>query len=264
MKARIRYLAFLSDEPAALADFYARHLDLDEVGRSKEGDVTVTDGYFNISFLRRRPELHEPHDQVGLHHMGLEVDDLDELKHRYRAFNQQWPIIEEPGGIHFGEARIYDPEGNPISISQKAFGMREGTNRAPRLRHIAYNALWPEGLLNFYMLVFGFRELSASFERRQQGRGNRFCGDGWMNLAVHPFYSDAEGHEARYGVNHIGFLVDDLKGKVESFSQEIPVAKRPAWRPYAEFRLRDRDGNGFDLSQTKGWEVDKDKWETAA
>jgi hypothetical protein len=42
------------------------------------------------------------------------------------------------------------------------------------------------------------------------------------------------------------------------------VAKRPDWRPYAEFRLRDREGNGFDLSQTKGWEVDLNKWERAA
>ena len=264
MKARIRYLAFLSETPGELAEFYARHLDLDEIGRSSDGDVTLTDGFYNLTFLRRRDELHEPHPEIGLHHIGLEVDDLKAVEQRYRAFNPQWPIAKEPGGIHFGESRIYDPEGNPISLSQNSFSMREGTNRTPRLRHIAFNALWPEGIINFYMLVFGFRELSASFERRQQGRLNRFAGDGWTNLAIHPFYSDAEGHEARFGVNHVGFLVNDLKEKVEAFSREIPVAKRPEWRPYAEFRLRDKEGNGFDLSQTKGWEVDVDKWETAA
>lgn len=264
MNARIRYLAFLSDAPAELAAFYARHLDLDEVGRSGDGDVTLTDGFFNITFLRRRPTLHEPHNEVGLHHIGVEVDDIKAVEARYRAFNPNWPIVEEPGGLHFGEKRIYDPEGNPVSISHKAFAMREGTNRTPRLRHIAYNALWPEGTLNFFTQMFGFRELPTSHERRKQGRGNRFAGDGWTNLAIHPFYSDVEGHEARFGINHVGFLVSDLKDKVDSFAREIPVAKRPDWRPYAEFRLRDREGNGFDLSQTKGWEVDIDKWESAA
>ena len=264
MKARIRYLAYLSDAPDELASFYSRHLDLDEVGRSADGDVTVTDGFYNISFLKRRAALREPHNDLGLHHIGLEVESLDEAVARYRAYNSQWPVQDEPGGIHFGDKRIYDPEGNPISLSQGSFGVRERTNRVPRLRHVAFNALWPEGTLNFYMLVFGFRELSDSFKRREQGRGNRFGGDGWTNLAIHPFYSDVEGHEPRYGVNHVGFLVSDIKKKVEAFSREITVAKRPEWRPYAEFRLRDKEGNGFDLSQTKGWEVDLNKWEHAA
>ena len=258
MAARIRYLSYLSDNPAEIADFYARHLDFDEVGRSADGDVTLTDGFYNLTFLRRRPELHEPHNELGLHHIGLEVEK------RYRAFKPNWPIVKEPGGLHFGESRIYDPEGNPISLSQNSFGIREGTNRTPRLRHIAYNALWPEGVLDFYTHIFGFRELSASFERRKQNRLNRFAGDGWTNLAIHPFYNEQEGHEARFGINHVGFLVSDLKKKVEAFASEVPVAKRPDWRPYAEFRLRDREGNGFDLSQSKGWEVDVDKWERAA
>ncbi|HTI85304.1 MAG TPA: VOC family protein [Alphaproteobacteria bacterium] len=264
MKARIRYLAYLSDNPDELAGFYARHLDLDELGRTPEGDVSVSDGFYNISFLKRRPGLHEPHNEIGLHHIGLEVDNLDEAVQRYRAHNDKWPVCDEPGGLAFGEKRVYDPEGNPISLSSGSFGVRERTNRVPRLRHIAFNALWPEGVLNFYMLVFGFRELSDSFKRREQGRGNRFGGDGWTNLAIHPFYSDVEGHEPRYGVNHVGFLVGDIQQKLEAFGREVPVSKRPDWRPYAEFRLRDKEGNGFDLSQTKGWEVDLNKWERAA
>jgi hypothetical protein len=52
--------------------------------------------------------------------------------------------------------------------------------------------------------------------------------------------------------------------KVDEFAREIPVTKRPASRPYAEYRVHDREGNMFDLSQSKGWEVDVDKWENAA
>ena len=39
---------------------------------------------------------------------------------------------------------------------------------------------------------------------------------------------------------------------------------RPSTRLYAELRFRDLEGNALDLSQTKGWEVDVNKWETAA
>ena len=264
MKARLRYLAIMSDKPSELAEFYERHLALEELGRSNHGDVSTTDGFLNITFLKRRAELHEAHMEPGLHHFGLEVENLAEVQERYRALCPNMPIIQEPGGLHFGDIRIFAPEGMPISLSERPFGVDKGVDRLPRVRHIACNALWPEGILNFFTLVFGFRELEASRERRTQGRGNRFAGDGCTNLAIHPFYNPSEGHEPKYGVNHFGFLVSDVLSKVDELAREIPVAKRPASRPYAEYRLHDIEGNKFDLSQTKGWEVDLDKWERAA
>ena len=65
----MRYLAFLSDDPAALADFYARHFELDELGRSNEGDVSLGDGFYNLTFLKRRDDLLELHNETGLHHV---------------------------------------------------------------------------------------------------------------------------------------------------------------------------------------------------
>ena len=47
--ARIRYLAFLYADPAALAGFYGSHFGLDEIGRSADGDMTLSDGGFNIN-----------------------------------------------------------------------------------------------------------------------------------------------------------------------------------------------------------------------
>jgi catechol 2,3-dioxygenase-like lactoylglutathione lyase family enzyme len=262
--ARIRYLAILTDDPARLADFYARHLDFETLAQSADGDVALTDGFFNFSFLKRRAALREPHMEEGLHHLGVEVDDLDAIERKYRAFNPNWPLVSEPGGPHFGECRIYDPEGNPVSLSRSGFGIRAGSNRVPRLRHVAYNALWPEGILDFFVAMFGFRELPTSRERRSQGRANRFAGDGATNLAIHPFYNESEGHEPRFGINHVGFLVRDMATKLDAFAREVTVEKRPESRPYAEFRLQDPEGNRFDLSQTKGWEVDIGKWERAA
>ena len=262
--ARIRYLAVLSEKPEELAKFYVRYLQLKELGCSAEGDISLTDGFYNITFLRRRPALGEPKMEVGLHHIGLEVDSLREVEARYRAVNPRGVVVPEPGGLHYGELRLYDPECNPVSLSERSFGLREEKRRLPYLGHVAFNALDPDGILGFYTQVFGLREVRSSHTRRKQGRLNRFAGDGFTNLAIHPFYNDREGHVARFGVNHIGFLVGDLKATMDDLSSVVPVAARPDDRPYAEFRFPDPEGNGVDLSQTKGWEVDWDKWEQVA
>lgn len=263
--SQIRYLAFLSDEPGDLADFYSRHFSLDELGRSNDGDVSLSDGFYNLTFLRRRPDLHELHNETGLHHLGVQVPDIGEATREYLRCQPDGVIIAEPGGVHFGERRFYDPECTPVTVSTGSFGAPAKREiRMPHIAHIALNALIPQRMLEFYASVFGHREINTSLAYRQRGRLNRFAGDGVTNLAIHPFYDDNEGHEARYGVNHFGFLVDDIDCKLESLSKEIEVAARPGERPFAEYRLIDPEGNKFDLSQKKGWEVDVDVWDSAA
>jgi catechol 2,3-dioxygenase-like lactoylglutathione lyase family enzyme len=264
MDACLRYLAFLTNNPDELSGFYARHLGLREIGRSNQGDVSLTDGWFNITFLKARPELNEPDQTLGLHHVGLQVPNLQHVLDRYQDRNTRAMVVDEPGGVHFGDVRIYDPEARPISLTEGDFGINSTARCIPRIAHIAFNALDPTSILEFYDLLFGFRELDTSRLRREQGKKNRFAGDGFTNLAIHPFYNGAaEGHEPRFGVNHIGFLVSDMERKLENFAKEVPLAKRPETRPYAEYRLRDPEGNGFDLSLKKGWEVDVGKWENS-
>lgn len=261
-QCQLRYLAFLSDDPASLADFYARHFALDELGRSNQGDVSLTDGFYNMTFLRRRAELNEPHMDLGLHHVGLQVDDMARVMDAYRRTTYGDVVVAEPGGIHFGDQRFFDPECMPVSVSEGSFGApAKRQSRVPHIAHIAFNALIPQRTLAFYSSVFGFRELTNSVNFRGRGRANRFAGDGVTNLAIHPYYHDTEGHEARFGVNHFGFLVNDIDHKLETLSKEIEVVARPANRPFAEYRLVDPEGNKFDLSQAKGWEVDIDVWE---
>lgn len=263
--ATLRYVAFLSENPEKIADFYKRFLGTKEIGRSAEGDISLTDGFYNLTFFKKRAALREVRMETGLHHVGLAVDDLEEVKARYLEFNPRGVIMDEPGDIHHGEIRIYDPECHPVSLSEKNFGVRtEDEKRFPRIRHIAYNALDPETMLQFYNQALGLREVPTSYVRRQQGLGNRFGGDGFTNLAIHPFYSRAEGHEVRFGINHIGFLIDNMEATLAELKSVLKIAPRPSTRPYAEFRFRDPEGNALDLSQTKGWEVDIGKWEKAA
>jgi catechol 2,3-dioxygenase-like lactoylglutathione lyase family enzyme len=261
----LRYIAYLANEPEKLAEFYRRFLGTEELGRSAEGDISITDGYYNLTFFKKRPSLGEMHMELGLHHIGLQVEDLEEVKGRFIRFNPRGMIIQEPNDLQHGEIRIHDPECRPVTMSTGSFGVPASKEkRFPRVRHIAYNALDPEIVLQFYTQVFRLREIPSSYQRREQGRGNRFCADGKTNLAIHPFYNRIEGHEAKYGINHIGFLTNEMQATVAELSTVLKIAPRPATRPYAELRFRDIEGNALDLSQTKGWEVDVDKWESAA
>jgi catechol-2,3-dioxygenase len=263
MPPRIRYLAMLSNDPAALAGFYRGQFGLAELGRSEEGDVSLTDGGFNLTLFRNRHQLREPHLETGLHHLGIAVDDIEAIVARYRAFNPRGTMVKESGDLQHGEVRIYDPECNPVSLSQRDFGLpAESPPRVPRIAHMALNALDTEAILDFYARVFDFRELfdAHAESRKRPGYRNKHVGDGFSNVAIQAFYAEEEGHEARFGIAHFGFLVPDSKAMAEQVQRGGATVKpRPAVRTQSEARMRDPEGNGCDLSQ-RGWEVDKGKW----
>ena len=264
--ARIRYLALLCAEPTGLAGFYGRCFGMEEMGRSAEGDITLTDGGFNLTLFRARTQLREPSMEVGLHHLGIAVDNIDETLARYRAFNPRGVVMPEKGDLQHGEVRIHDPESHPVSLSQKNFGVRDVLGRVPRVAHLALNALDTELMLAFYREVFGFRELFEAHREsmKRPGYRNKHVGDGFSNVAIQAFYNDEVGHEARFGIAHFGILVGDSKAKAEEVGQNGASFKaRPAHRTQSEIRMRDPEGNGCDLSQ-RGWEVDTDKWVRAA
>jgi len=255
---RIRYLAMLCADPAGLAGFYRDCFGLEEMGRTDAGDLTLTDGGFNITLFKQRPQLHEPRMERGLHHLGIAVESLEETLARYRAFDPRGVIIAESGDLQHGEVRIHDPECHPVSLSQRHFGLDGASGAIPRIAHIALNALDTERVRDFYAQVFGFRELFEAHREsmKRPGYRNKHVGDGHTNVAIQTFYSDEVGHEARFGIAHFGFLVDSSQAMAETVTRAGATVKaRPAHRTQSEIRMRDPEGNGCDLSQ-RGWEVD--------
>ena len=57
--AVLRYVAYLSDDPEKLTRFYRRFLGTEELGRSVEGDISITDGFYNLTFFKRRAQFNE-------------------------------------------------------------------------------------------------------------------------------------------------------------------------------------------------------------
>jgi catechol 2,3-dioxygenase-like lactoylglutathione lyase family enzyme len=260
--SRIRYLAILCTEPDALAGFYKHSFGMAEIGRSAADDVSLTDGGFNLTLFKQRPQLHEPRMELGLHHLGIAVDNVEETLARYRAFNPRGVVIPESGDLQHGEVRIHDPECNPVSLSQRQFGLSGSAAHTARIAHIALNALDTELVLAFYREVFGFRELFEAHREsmKRPGYRNKHVGDGHSNVAIQTFYSNEVGHEARFGIAHFGVLVGDSKAMAEEVQRGGATVKaRPAHRTQSEIRMRDPEGNGCDLSQ-RGWEVDTDRW----
>jgi catechol 2,3-dioxygenase-like lactoylglutathione lyase family enzyme len=260
---RIRYLALMSDQPEAIADFYAGYFGMRVFARSAAGDVSLTDGYFNLTCFKLRPALRElePRMGAGLNHLGLQVESIAAVTQRYKAFDPDGVIVPEPGGPHYGTLRIHDPEFMPISLSEGSFGVAAGEPLMPRLLHVALNAFAPPRVMEFYEQVLGLRPLKRANEHRiKVGRLNRFMGDGTVNLAIHAFYTEYAGHEGSYGVNHLGFMVRGWQDLVARIGEKFPAAPRPANRPYEDARVEDPDGNKVDIGETKGWEVDNDVW----
>jgi catechol 2,3-dioxygenase-like lactoylglutathione lyase family enzyme len=261
MAARIGYLAILSHTPDKLAGFYTGHLGFKELGRSAAGDVSITDGSFNVTVFRHRKELNELNMEIGHHHIGIAVDSIAAVEARYRKFNPRGEFIRQAGDLQHGEARIFDPECHPVTLSERNFGL--GTLKAglPRIAHISIGALDPSALYEFYDAVFGFRELfdAHAESSKRPGYKNRHVGDGATNIALQAIYPAREGHEGRHGVAHIGLVVNDADALAEQVKDVATIAHRPGTRTQSEIRMRDPEGNGCDLSR-RGWEVDVDKW----
>jgi len=197
--ARIRYIAIGAKDPEKLADFYKRYLALTEIARTDDGDVSLTDSFYNLTLLRSRGGGDEP-AEPGFHHLGFQVESLKEVEARYKSLYPSGKVFKEQGGPHRGELRIYDNDGKTISLSEGTFGVTGTEWRFPRIRHVAFApedasvrspvadaTPNPTETLEFYSKVLGIKELATSHEFRSNGQPNRFAGDGSTNFAMHPY-----------------------------------------------------------------------------
>jgi catechol 2,3-dioxygenase-like lactoylglutathione lyase family enzyme len=114
------------------------------------------------------------------------------------------------------------------------------------IRHIALYTPNPQRLADFYCSILDMREVERT------DRGSIFVTDGYINVALL-----LQRKEEPLGLNHFGFHVksnEDMRLRAERAGVR-PGAKRPARIPFAEYRVHDPEGNGFDISE-KGFRVE--------
>ena len=267
MKAFVRYLAVNTPRPEAMADYYMQYFGLHEVVRSPDGDIALSDGWFKLCLL-----AHWPDDEIaGMSHYGLAVDDLAALQARLTQFGPYAEIARDRGGDFHGEYFVLDPQGMPWSISTRDFGLSGGAPKTfgvPRIRHAELSVGDTHRQMQWMIDVFGLREINCSKKIREAGSkfAIRMLGEGAINVTflpfdhVHPKVMSARQTEHRWAVQHFGWVVPNMMGLIESLPEALRDP-RPSTGNMAEFQALDPDENRFDLSQTKGFEVDFDVWE---
>jgi catechol 2,3-dioxygenase-like lactoylglutathione lyase family enzyme len=81
--AKIKHIALTTQDPDKVASFYKEAFGLEEIRRSPNGAVFLTDGYINLAILNWKTEkdadvgANGP-NYSGIHHLGFQVEELEE------------------------------------------------------------------------------------------------------------------------------------------------------------------------------------------
>ena len=127
--AKIRHIALTTKDPSKVAAFYKEAFDMEEIRRSDNGAVFLTDGYINLAILNYKTNddadvgAHGPNFD-GIHHVGFLVDDLDKACEKLEGVNGQ--RLNQRDGIDTSmaaaspqnfEMKCSGPDGVVIDIS---------------------------------------------------------------------------------------------------------------------------------------------------
>ena len=112
--AQIRHIAISSDDTERLARFYKEVFGFWQSRPTPEGRKTVylTDGHVELAILENTNQQ----NSNGLHHFGIQTDDMDDTVNRIEKIRPAKAILR-PGSGSSGEAWLSDASGNHIYLS---------------------------------------------------------------------------------------------------------------------------------------------------
>lgn len=130
--ARLRHIAIATKDPEKTAAFYQKVFDLTFVKRvptsPRGGGVFLTDGHVNFAFLDfptdEAADMEGGAGYEGLHHMGFQVDDLDEANARVAETDAE-KLGDAGGSDHtfYFEEKLRGPNGVIMDISTKGWDL---------------------------------------------------------------------------------------------------------------------------------------------
>jgi lactoylglutathione lyase len=109
----------------------------------------------------------------------------------------------------------------------------------PRIRHIALNVRDRDAEAEYYKRIFGLEETYRG------PNGTVYLSDGFVGIAL------ISRPEQPWGINHFGFVVDDVKG-IEKAAET--TAEANVFGAVAESWIRDPEGNRVDIAE-HGWPI---------
>src|SRR5438045_713509 len=155
MMSRLNYLAIMCDDPGRMRDWYQRWFGMEEFNRSAQGTVYLTDGYFSVGLMKRGSAPGEVDQEPGVHHFGFQIDDILEIERNLEDFDPTLRIERRPGDDRYAQYRLTDPEGIVVDLSERGYGVPDGKQSIPGIRHLAtFNVDQPRKHA-FYLQVLG-------------------------------------------------------------------------------------------------------------
>lgn len=225
MLTRIQHFAIVSENFVREAKFYEAVFGMT---RSKPGSeeeqkairtnyaVSISDGYVGVTMIGRKPGY-----VPGLHHFGVDVDDVDEAIARIKKNYPQVAVLKRPSNRPFATYGAHDPEGNYFDLTQEGMSNRRDVyaaqsrssevvrqrERPRRIHHLKLRVMNAPAIAAFYRDMLDLREADKALEDP-----NFYLTDGTMTLIIAPWkMSDFEGAGIdRPGLEHVGFLVESV------------------------------------------------------
>jgi catechol 2,3-dioxygenase-like lactoylglutathione lyase family enzyme len=114
--AKIRHIVFNTTDPERLAKFYVDVMGLKIQHRAKNGGISLTDGYMNLSIHTNKADG----KPSGFNHFGFVVDDNKAVAEQFEKHGYR-PPAKRPGDRHYAEYRAIDPDGNNFDISENGY-----------------------------------------------------------------------------------------------------------------------------------------------
>jgi catechol 2,3-dioxygenase-like lactoylglutathione lyase family enzyme len=113
--AKIRHLVFQTTDPERLAKFYVDVMGLEIVHRSKNGGISLTDGYMNLSIHTNKIDG----KPSGFNHFGFLVEDNEALAERFEKLGYR-PPLKRPGDRHYANTGRSIPTATISTFRQTA------------------------------------------------------------------------------------------------------------------------------------------------
>ena len=283
MLSRIQHAAIVSENFVREAKFYEAVLGMK---RSKPGSaeeekairtnyaVSISDGYVGVTVIGRKPGY-----VPGLHHFGIDVDDVQEAIAHIKKNYPDVAVLKRPSNRPFATFGAHDPEGNYFDLTQEGMDNRrdvyavrpsspqaEQQREQPRcIHHIKLRVMKPAAIAAFYRDLFDLREEEKALEDP-----NFYLTDGKVTLIIAPWkMSDFEGAGIdRPGLEHVGFKVDSVeavKKELAALREANPeMRERVISEPkegerrlaliascrHGQYQFSDPDGVFVDISET--------------
>lgn len=217
MLTRIQHFAIVSENFVREAKFYESVFGMKRSRPGSEEEqkairtnyaVSISDGYVGVTVIGRKPGY-----VPGLHHFGVDVDDVDEAISRIEKKYPEVAVLKRPSNRPFATYGAHDPEGNYFDLTQEGMSNRrdvyvEAQREQPRhVHHLKLRVMNAPAVAAFYRDMLDLREADKALEDP-----NFYLTDGKMTLIVAPWkMSDFEGAGIdRPGLEHVGFEVESV------------------------------------------------------